>query len=293
MTKINSLKFVFFGSSDFSVDVLEAMKVRGFAPTLIITNPDAPKGRSLVMSSTPVKLWSEEQGIPFLCDDGSPDIVDSLKGVMADIFVVASYGKIMSDEVISIPSKGSLNIHPSLLPKYRGASPLESSIIAGDKETGVTIIKMDEKMDHGPIVAKKQIQMSSVTPGSDFPTTSELSHLLAVLGANLLVDAVPTYVSGEKIPIPQQAEIATYTKKYNRESGKINLEDDPLSNYLKYKAYGEKPGVFFLHSSKYDSTTPIRVKIKSASYANDKFVIRSVVPEGKKEMDFDDFQRGV
>jgi len=143
------MKFVFFGTDDFSVTVLDELKRADFLPSMIITVHDSRQGRGLKTLPSPAKLWAQENHIPVSSDY-------SLLTTDYQLFIVASYGKIIPKKILDIPEKGALNVHPSLLPKYRGASPIESQILNNEKEIGVTIMQVTEKMDAGPIVAQSK-----------------------------------------------------------------------------------------------------------------------------------------
>ena len=157
-----NIKFVFFGTDDFSVIVLEQLKKAGFPPALIVTVPDHPKGRGLLLTPPPAKLWALRQGIPIL----QPETLDSAFNLQLTTYnlqlgVVASYGLIIPKSILIIPKHGTLNVHPSLLPKYRGATPIESQILSDEKEVGVTIMLMDEKVDHGPLLRQRKFPISN------------------------------------------------------------------------------------------------------------------------------------
>ena len=151
----DSIKFAFFGSSEFSVYVLEELKIHGLLPTLIITTPDKPKGRKLILTPNEVKVWAQNNNVEVIDPKSlknNPDLILNLKSRILDLFLVASYGKIIPKDVFHIPERKTLNIHPSLLPKYRGASPIQSQILNDDGEVGVSLMIIDEEMDHGSII---------------------------------------------------------------------------------------------------------------------------------------------
>ncbi len=158
----NSTKFVFFGSSEFSVYVLDELLLHNILPSLIITTPDKPKGRKLVMTPNPCKVWANEHGVevidPASLKKDNASLISKLKALSPELFLVASYGKIIPKEIFEIPTKQTLNIHPSLLPKYRGASPIQSQILNDEKEIGVSIIVISEGMDEGPVIIQKTLK---------------------------------------------------------------------------------------------------------------------------------------
>ena len=270
------MNFVFFGTDDFSVIVLDALKHAGFLPSLIITAPDRPQGRGLKILPSPVKLWAQENKIQVSSDY-------SLLTTHYQLFVVASYGRIIPKAILDIPEKGALNVHPSLLPKYRGAAPIESQILANEKEIGVTVMQITEKMDAGPIVA----QSKSAPDVDRFQTSgAALRKLLAHEGGKLLAEVMPKWIAGEIGAVPQDELKATYTKKFVKTDGLIDLAGDSYQNFLKIRVFDGSIGAYFLYGK-------ARVIIKDAKYENGKLAITRVVPEGKKEMSYKDFLRGL
>jgi len=183
------MKFVFFGTPEFATIILEKLIKSGLKPQAVFRDP--------------------KESVSVL--------IEKLNKLKPDLAVIAAYGKILPKEILEIPRYGFINVHPSLLPKYRGASPIQCAILNGDKETGVTIMKIDEKMDHGPILAisKLQITNSKIT----YP---ELSKELAGLGAELMVKIIPDYISEKIKPVKQNHLKATYTKIIKKEDGKID-----------------------------------------------------------------------
>jgi len=284
-------KFAFFGTDKFSIQVLETLKEQSYLPTLIITVPDQPKGRKLILTPPQVKTWAEENNIPYLQPIKLKSLLDqtSAKETLIpdsssfDFFLVASYGKIIPQEILDLPKIGTLNIHPSLLPKYRGATPLESTIVAGDKKTGVTIIVLDELMDHGPILAQKEISLANWDPFYE-----ELRDKLAIEGANLLIEYLPSWLTAKIKPGKQKDSLATFTKKITKEDGLINFDDSDEINFRKIRAYTPWPGAyFFIKRAEKD----FRVIIKKAHLANGELNIDQVLPEGKKEISWNNFKK--
>lgn len=279
------MKIVFFGTSDFSVFALEELKKTGFTPTLAVTAPDKPKGRGLKLAPPPVKAWAEKNGVAFLQPKKLNDeLYHKLKTDDYGLFVVASYGKILPKEILSVPKYGALNVHPSLLPLYRGASPVQSQIVDGVSETGVTVIKMDEEMDHGPIVTQKAAPMPKPLPNAE-----ELEMLLARLGGKLLAETIPKWVAGNITPREQDHERATYTKKITKEDGLINPNDGDALKYRKFRAFSPWPGAYFFAER---GGKKIRVKVTDAALEDDAFQIKKVIPEGKKETAYGAFRGG-
>lgn len=277
------INFAFFGTDEFAVTVLEELKSSGLVPGLIVTTPDSPKGRKLVLTPPPVKVWATTNGIKFIQPENlRSDLGASLRSDLGqyEFFLVASYGKIIPQEILDLPKHGTLNIHPSLLPKYRGAAPLQSAILNGDQETGVTIMQLDAEMDHGPILAAVSYQLSAVC------NFESLRDSLAKLGAQKLAEILPDYLSGKLKSVKQDHSQATYTKKITKELGLLNLSDSPELNDRKIRALNPNPGTYFIDNNK-------RVKIISAHIENNTLILERVVPEGKKEMDWESYRRGL
>ncbi|TSC61599.1 MAG: methionyl-tRNA formyltransferase [Parcubacteria group bacterium Gr01-1014_48] len=275
-------KSIFFGTSRFSVIVFDELRKQNIVPKLLVTQPDRPQGRKLQITPPPAKVWATEQNIP-VCQ---PENLQTIQNICpqisdADVYIVASYGTILPAWLLSLPRRGVLNVHPSLLPKYRGASPIQSAILADDRETGVTIIALDRKMDHGPIVA----QQKKETPMWP-PTATELEETLARAGGKLLADVLPQWLTGEISPREQEHDKATFTKKIVKEDGKLDLSADPYQNFLKIQALEPWPGTFFFTNR---NGRKIRIKIIAASYKNRTLSITKVIPEGGREMPYEDF----
>lgn len=276
----NKYKIAFFGTPEFAASILDELSDAGIAPALVVTAPDRPAGRGLVMTPPPVKTWALQHSISLLQPEKlDADFIAELGKEQWDLFIVAAYGKILKKEVLDLPAHGTLNVHPSLLPKYRGSSPIESVILSGDAETGVSIMLLDEYMDHGPVLAQKRVPLEETT------TAPELEHALAVLGGALLADTIPGWINGNIESKPQDHDKATVTKKIKKEDGLISLSDDPITNYRKFRAYQGWPRTYFLADGK-------RIVITDATLENGVFVVKKVVPEGKKKMEYEDFLRG-
>lgn len=275
MTNKN-LNFVFFGTPDVASNTLEILKENGLTPSLIVTSIDKPQGRKMTLTPSPTKVWATENNIPFIQPEKITDeVIKKISEQNADLFIVVAYGKILPEKLINIPLHGTINIHYSLLPKYRGASPLESALLNGDASTGVAIQRMVYELDSGPIIGMKEIHIEE----SDTKTT--LRTKLIKLGAYLLLDILPSYLEGKITPEPQQGE-ATFSTKIKKEHGEIDIDGNPKENWNKYRAYFGWPGIFFWENGK-------RIKITEASYENNSFSIKRVVSEGKKEISYEDF----
>lgn len=302
--------FAFFGTDNFSVTVLEQITKDGFIPSLIVTAPDRPAGRGQKMKEPEIKTWVKnfnenndtkikiEQ--PEKLDDA---FIEKLKKQKWDFFVTASYGKIISKDVLDIPEKGSFNVHPSLLPLYRGASPIESAMLDDQKETGVTIMLMDEKMDHGPILNQEFVYFE------EWLEKNEVENRLAEIGGELLSKTIEPYLQSEIEEQEQDHKLATFTQKISKEMGEVSIKEIKKSIekpstklarkiFLKVQALNPWPSVYFFVEK---DDKKIRIKITKVSWMTQpdkseeefgKLKIEKVLPEGKKEMNFEDFKRG-
>ncbi|HEU0085786.1 MAG TPA: methionyl-tRNA formyltransferase [Candidatus Paceibacterota bacterium] len=266
---MNKLNFAFFGTPEVASETLQILKENGYLPSLIVTSIDKPKGRKLIMTPPPAKLWAIENNIPYI----QPEKISEQTFDQYDLFIVVAYGKILPERIINAPRLGSINIHYSLLPKYRGASPVESAILNGEKVTGVTIQQMAYEMDSGPILAR---ETTEIDPEETAPS---LRKRLIELGGNLLVKILPDLVEQKISPSSQNEADATFCKKIKKEDGQIDPALDPTLNYNKFRAYAEWPRTFFFKDGK-------RIIITKAKLENGLFVIEKVIPEGGKEKDY-------
>lgn len=278
--------FVFFGTPDIAVSVLDELEEAGYLPVCVVTNPDTPQGRSLRLTPTPVAVWANTRNISILKPTTLRDtnFVDTLTATHAPLFIVAAYGKMIPQTVLDIPKHGVLNVHPSLLPKLRGASPIRSAILHNILPTGVTIMQMTLGMDEGPIIAQEVVDI----PKESWPMHgSDLDQLLAKRGGALLAKTIEPWITGMCTPTPQNNTEATYCGKITKEMGLLNLLDDPFENLCKIRAFQGWPGTYYFH------TTPqrhIRVKIIDAHISpTGTLEITRVIPEGKKETTYENF----
>lgn len=280
-----NIPYVFFGTPKFAVTILDRLRQEGFPPKLIITAPDKPQGRKLLLTPPPVKIWAEQYGIETIQPENLDEkIIGQLEKTNSDLFVVAAYGKILRKEILQIPKHGTLNAHPSLLPKYRGPSPIESSILSNDRDIGVSLILLDEKMDHGPIVAQKKVR-PEIWP----PKASLLEERLAIASAELLVENIVPWIRNKIKAKEQEHKQATYTKKIEKEDGLLDLKADAYINLLKIRAYNKWPRAYFFADEKAKKR---RVIITEATIKEEKLIPVRVIPEGKPEMNYSEYLRG-
>lgn len=278
--------FAFFGSSELSIGVLNELRDAGLLPSLIIAPPDKPKGRNMVLASPLTKEWAEENDIVCIQPKDLKNIPEMISDKEWDFFVVASYGSMLLKGILNIPSHGVLNVHPSLLPKLRGASPIQSAILKDlQGAVGVTVMLVDEEMDHGPILAQASVELDMWPPKA-----SVLEELLAHEGGMILAGIIPLWMEGKITPEEQNHNEATNTEKISKEDGSLDLNADPYKNFLKIQAYDKWPGTHFYIEN---NSSKIRVKIADAQMKSGELIITRVVPEGKNEMSYSDFIRNI
>ncbi len=224
---------IFFGTSDFAVPALKRLHESGVEIAAVVTQPDKPAGRKQEPLPSPIKRAALEMNLKVLQPENLQPTTYNLQP--SDLSIVASYGKIIPKAVLDIPQYGALNIHPSLLPKYRGPSPIQAAILDGEQETGISIIKMDEEVDHGPIVAqseKRKVQNKSY---------KKLHDELAEAGAELLIKILPDYLAGKIKPIPQDHSQATFTKIITKADARIDWTKSAEEIDRLVRAYSEWP----------------------------------------------------
>ncbi len=226
------------GTPEFGSVNLERMVEAGYKPELVITNPDRPAGRGKKIAESHVSMTARGLGIPVIKPDKLSDASERIKEINPDLMVVAAYGQYVPAWMIGIPKYGVINVHPSLLPKYRGASPIQYAIFNGDKKTGVTIMLINDEMDKGDILAQREYELI----GKE--TYEELFPLLTSLGADLLVDTIPKWVKGEIEPIKQDDSKAVYSKILTRYDGKIDWKNDAERIERQVRAFNPWPGAY-------------------------------------------------
>jgi methionyl-tRNA formyltransferase len=251
-----NLKIVFMGTPEFGAIILEGLCKTDFKPILVVTAPDKPVGRKQILTPSPVKVIAQKYNIPVTQPEKILDLKSEILNLKSDLIVVAAYGQIIPKEILEIPKHGCLNIHPSLLPKYRGPSPIQAAILNGDKETGVTIILMDEKMDHGPILVQRKLKIE------EDESALTLHDKLANLGANLLIETISKWQKGLLKPKPQDESKAIYTKILTREDRRIIWKKTAQELEREVRAFSGWPGSFTFWESR--GGKMIRIKIIKA-----------------------------
>lgn len=235
-----SIRIVFMGSPDFALPSLRSL-AQNYQVVGIVTQPDRASGRGRELKAPPVKLLAQELNIPVIQPEKlkQPEAMEQLRAWKPDLIVVAAFGQILKKDVLDLPKHGCVNVHASLLPRWRGAAPINAAILAGDEETGVTIMKMDVGLDTGPMLAMKKIRIEpDDTAGSLFET-------LSTLGAELLIETLPAYMDGTLTPQPQPEEGATYAPMLKKEDGLLDFTQPAVDLERRVRAMNPWPGAWF------------------------------------------------
>ena len=294
------------GTPDFAASALEKIAEAGHEVTLVVTQPDKPKGRSGELQISDVKACALKHGYPVFqpAKIKEAENVSYLKQYEADIYVVAAFGQILSQEILDIPKFGCVNIHASLLPKYRGAAPIQQAIIDGEKKTGVTIMQMAAGMDTGDILIQDELEID------DNETGGGLFDKLSVMGAELIVKALPMIERGELTPVPQDEALATKCGKLSKNMGKIDFGKDAVALRNLVRGLNPWPSAFTYMDGKmlkiWDASvseggkkdaepgtvTEVTKDAISVATGNGNLVLNEVQLEGKKRMPVKDFLLG-
>src|SRR5512138_1253066 len=234
-------RVVFMGSPDFAVPVLRALAGR-YEVAGVVTQPDRPAGRGRQLTPPSIKLLAEQIGLPVVQPPKLrlPEAMEQLRAWAPELIVVAAFGQILRPDVLNLPKYGCINVHASLLPRWRGAAPIQAAVLAGDEETGVTIMKMDEGVDTGPILTQRALEI-----GVD-ETAGSVAERLSQLGAQLLMETLPGYLAGEIQPRPQSGDGATYAPMLKKEDGLIDPSRPAEALARRVRAFNPRPGAFFL-----------------------------------------------
>ncbi|HZP26470.1 MAG TPA: methionyl-tRNA formyltransferase [Dehalococcoidia bacterium] len=239
------MSIVFLGTAKFAVPSLQVLVKAGYDVSAVVTQPDRPAGRGRRLAGSPVKAAAQELGLPVLQFERlhTPGALSQLQELGPEAMVACAFGQILRPQVLGLPPRGILNIHPSLLPRHRGATPIPSAILAGDSETGVTIILMDAGLDSGPILSQTRL------PIDERDTTGSLSEKLAPLAAQLLVPALGHWLAGEIEPQPQDESVATVTHHLQKEDGRIDWSRPAIEIWRQVRAFNPRPGAYTLLDS--------------------------------------------
>lgn len=299
------MKIVYMGTPDFSVGALEALVKAGHEVVLVVTQPDKPKGRGKEIQISPVKECALKLGLPVYqpAKIREPESVEHMKSIDADIYVVAAFGQILPQEILDIPRLGCVNIHASLLPKYRGAAPIQQAIIDGEEYTGVTIMQMDAGMDTGDILTQRKVEITEEETGGS------LFDKLSQVGAELIVETLPLLEKGEITPIKQDESLSTRCGRLSKDMGRINwnMSAKNISNLVRAlnpwpscftKIDGKTLKIWSAWATEDDQTgVPGTVASVDKEYieintGKGRLVCTQVQLEGKKRMQVKDFLLG-
>ncbi len=251
---------LFWGTPEFALPSLKKMHEGGFNIQGAVTNPDEPTGRKQIITPSPIKRLADHYKIPvFQPAHITPEFIRDLPTV--DLFVVVAFGKFLPKELIQKPHLGALNVHPSLLPRWRGPSPLQSAILHGDTEFGVTIMQIDELMDHGPILVSEKLKVKN-----EKVTYTTLHDELASSGANLLIETLPKWFAGEIKPLQQDDAQATFSKILKKDDGRINWSRSAEEIDRMVRAFEQWPTSWTLWPSR---SKIYRIKIEEAAIIDD------------------------
>ena len=238
---MNAAKLLFAGTPDFALASLRALVNAGFVPAAVLTQPDRPAGRGKKLTASPVKQFALEADIPLWQPEtlNDAEVVSKITAIQPDIIIVAAYGLILPQVVLDIPRHGCLNVHASLLPRWRGAAPIQQAILEGDNETGISLMQMEAGLDCGPVYA------TSVTSIGAAETAGEVHDRLALLGGELLVEKLADILAGALESVPQDNGAATYAGKIKTADAAISWGESAQKTLRKIRAYNPIPGAFF------------------------------------------------
>lgn len=279
------MKYIFFGTPEFASIILGKLINAGFIPEAVVCNPDKPAGRKKIITPPPIKKVISEKGLAKGVEVLQPEKLDNrlitqLFNYKPDFFIVAAYAKILPKEILEIPRLGTIGVHPSLLPKYRGSSPIQSAILNGDEKTGTTLFLINEKMDQGAIMANSEFRIENSELNYE-----KLHNKLAELSADLLIEILPNIENKIKNAKEQNESEAIYVKKIKTEDGYVNPEDLKIAQdkggekaFLierKIRAFNPEPGVFTIINFQ-------RIKLLEAKISDNKLKLIKIQKSGKK-----------
>jgi methionyl-tRNA formyltransferase len=290
----SSLRIVFMGSPDFAVPVLNALAAR-YPVIGVVTQPNRPAGRGRTLNPPAVKAAALRLGIPIIQPEKLrlPEAMSQLQDWDPDLIVVAAFGQILRSAVLDLPRFGCINVHGSLLPRWRGAAPIQAAILAGDTETGISIMKMDPGIDTGPVLSQRSIPIAAEETGGS------LFEKMSILGAELLLETLPRYLGGELVPQPQPEEGATYAPMLKKEDGLLDFTQPAIALERRVRAFHPWPGTSLdwkggplkvLHASTSSAKSPgsgYRLMLEgcpAVGTGEGILVLEEVQPAGKKPM---------
>lgn len=296
------MRVVFMGSPAFAVPTLKTLSEQ-YSVVALICQPDRPAGRGRASRPPATKVFAVEAGIPVLQPHRLRDaeVISRIAGLQPDLVVVAAYGQILPQSLLDQSENGSLNVHASLLPRWRGAAPIQSAILSGDKQSGVTIMQMDAGLDTGPILSQRKVRIEQDETGGAL--TMRLSHL----GAELLIESLPGYLSRELTPVPQDETLSTYAPLLKKTDGALDLQETAEHLARQIRAFDPWPGTYIqwddrrlavkrAHTVPHNHTIAGEIALVNRTPAigtrQGLLVLDRVQPSGKREMSGEAFIRG-
>ena len=296
------MRVVFLGSPSFALPSLEALATN-YTVVTVVSQPDRPAGRGREHSAPATKIFASETGIPVFQPERLRDLdaIAQIEALEPDMLVVAAYGQILPQSLLDIPKNGSLNVHASLLPRWRGAAPIQAAIRNGDEQTGVTIMQMDAGLDTGPILTQQSIRIAADETGGS------LTERLSQIGSDLLVETIPQLLSGEIAQEPQDESLATHAPMLKKSDGALNLDATAEQLARQIRAFDPWPGSFIMwgdlrlvvkraHTALLNGTATGRVtvvdNVPAVATREGVLVLDVIQPAGKREMSGEAFVRG-
>lgn len=302
-----TVRLVFMGSPDFAAPSLQHL-AQSYKIVGVVTQPDRPAGRGRTLTPPPIKVLAERLGLPVIQPARlrEPEAMQQLLQWEPEVIVVAAFGQILRQTVLDLPKYGCINVHASLLPRWRGAAPIQAAILNGDTQTGVTIMRMDVGVDTGPVLSQRaEVILPEDTAGS-------LSQRLSKIGADLLLETLPAYLNGALVPEGQDTTLATAAPMLKKESGRLDFEQPAEVLARQVRAYQPWPGAYTIWQGVFlkilrasailpDSSTSVPVAsgqlarvdgLPAIGTVQGWLVLEEVQPAGKRSMSGEDFLRG-
>lgn len=295
------MKIVFMGTPEFSANVLTGLILEKYDVSLVVSQPNKPVGRHHILEDTPVVKVAKENNIKVFQPNNIREDYDEIKNVNPDIIITCAYGQIIPEELINLPRLGCINVHASILPKYRGGAPIHRAIINGDKATGVTIMYMDKSMDTGDIISIRECKIE------DDDNLETLFNKLSDIGRSLLLDTLPSIIDKTNSRIPQDNNKATYAYNIKKEETKIDFSDNTLNIYNKIRGLSPSIGCFCYLNNNIFKVYEARIgKLRGevgkvtkkyddsfgVATGDGEIIFTIVQPAGKKKMNATEFMRG-
>lgn len=296
-----SVRILYFGTPEMSAKLLEKLIVEGYNVVGVVSQIDKPSGRKMKLEPTPTKIVASKYNIPLYQFEKIKENIDKIKEINPELILTFAYGQIMPIEILETPKYGSLNFHGSILPSYRGAAPIQYAILNGDKETGVSLMEMVQKMDAGRVFGIEKIEIND-------DNYTELSNKMVDAAYKVFIDNIDDYLSGKNKGVAQDESKVTFTKKILEEDEKLDFNEDAVKIHNKIRALSESPCAYFINNEiKYKIGKSILLKDvvdvpgKVISYDKKNFVIacnngairvEKIQKQGKKMMNYADFYNG-